>query len=240
MKTNNYDMFVFRVDNREKGIDQSHVRALIQSIKARNLLELRPILVNKNMEIIDGQHRLMAAKELGVDIYYNVEKNLVATDIILMNTNKNWSMGDFLNFYVQNDYVEYKKLAEFMLKNEITLRVALNICMGNMHNVQKDFKQGKLIFETVPAQEDVELCRQTIAVIKKNIGFSKFIESGKFWKAMLLLFRHKDFSLAKWFNNLEKMIGRMAPKATTKDYCRLLMEIYNWHNPDRINILDEI
>ena len=40
---------------------------------------MRPIVVNKKMEVMDGQHRLMAAKQLGVEIYYQEEKNLEKT-----------------------------------------------------------------------------------------------------------------------------------------------------------------
>lgn len=40
-KTKDYDIFTLRSDNRER-IDQAHVRRLIQSIKAKNLLELVP------------------------------------------------------------------------------------------------------------------------------------------------------------------------------------------------------
>ncbi len=83
-KTKNYEMFTFREDNREK-IDQSHVQRLVFSIEKRNLLELRPIIVNEKFEVIDGQHRLMAAKFLDVEIFYQQEKKLDAKDIITMN-----------------------------------------------------------------------------------------------------------------------------------------------------------
>lgn len=239
MKTINYEQFKFRKDNRNC-IDQAHVKRLIESIRAKNLLELRPILVNKHYEVIDGQHRLEAAKELGVEIYYNIEEDLTAGDIITLNINKQWTLADFLNFYVQNGYDEYIKFKAFMDKNAITARVALNLCLGTMKNVANDFRHGKLVFEDIPAQEDIELCKQTIACIKKNNGKSNHTESGRFWKAMLLLIKHDDFRVAKWFNNLDKMVGRICPKVSTKDYARLLMDIYNWKNSDRINILDEV
>jgi hypothetical protein len=45
--TKNYSMFKFRADNREK-ISDGHVEKLVESIKTRNLLEMRPIIVNAN------------------------------------------------------------------------------------------------------------------------------------------------------------------------------------------------
>jgi ParB-like chromosome segregation protein Spo0J len=44
-------------------IDREEVRRLAQSMKARD--QLRPILLNKDFELIDGAHRLAAAKLLG-------------------------------------------------------------------------------------------------------------------------------------------------------------------------------
>src|SRR5437868_13330592 len=96
-QTTDYEKFVFRKDNRAK-ICKEHVDRLIKSIKITNLLQWRPIEVNSAMEVLDGQHRLLAAKALGVPIYYKVIDNATPESIILMNVHKNWGMGDYLNY----------------------------------------------------------------------------------------------------------------------------------------------
>ena len=106
-QTKNYDQFVLRPDNRADGISERHVKLLMLSLKSKNLLHLRPIAVTESMEVIDGQHRLEAAMRLGLPIYYEVEKNLEAKDVILMNVVKPWSASDFFNYYVKNGYPEY-------------------------------------------------------------------------------------------------------------------------------------
>ena len=58
-KTKNYEIFKIMDCNRE--LSAANLQKLIGSIKSRNLLEFRPIIVNSKMEIIDGQHRLAAA-----------------------------------------------------------------------------------------------------------------------------------------------------------------------------------
>src|SRR5882757_1010825 len=144
--TTNYDMFVFREDNRDK-IDQGHVRKLVDSITSRNLLELRPIVVNERMEIIDGQHRLLAAQKLGVEIYYQVEENLDSEQIINLNIAKTWGIQDFLNFYVNHEYPEYVKLHNVIKKNNLPLKVAISLYMGQSHIGFHDFKIGKYVFK---------------------------------------------------------------------------------------------
>lgn len=68
--TTNYDKFKIHPYGRK--ISKKHVNRLVDSISRENHLDSSPILVNLNFEIICGQHRLMAAKKLGVPIYYVV------------------------------------------------------------------------------------------------------------------------------------------------------------------------
>lgn len=238
-KTKEYEKFIFRDDNREK-INVTHVRKLIDSIKARNLLELRPILVNERYEIIDGQHRLLAAKELGVEIYYKMEKGLEAAEVMTMNLTKPWIAGDYLNYYCKHGYQDYIKLKDFMKKNGINLRVALTMIQGESKQKMTLFKQGKFQFNDAPQEKELELCHETIDFIKKMNGFSLYTSSSRFWRALRKLVTHANFDNGKWKENLSKMIERFQAKPTTDDYCRLMMDVYNWRNGNKINLLDEV
>lgn len=238
-KTKDYQMFIFREDNREK-INATHVKKLIESIKSRNLLELRPILVNEKFEIIDGQHRLLAAKELGVDIYYKIEKGLDTAEIMTMNLTKPWIAGDYLNYYCKNGYQDYIKLKDFMRKNGINLRVALTMIQGDSKQKMQLFKMGKFQFCDVPTASELDLCHETIDFIKKMNGFSLYTSSSRFWKALRKLVTHAHFDNEKWKENLSKMIERFQAKPTTEDYCRLMMDVYNWRNGNKVNLLEEV
>ena len=237
-KTKEYDIFKFRQDNRAE-INQSHVKRLIESIKSRNLLELRPISVNKKMEVIDGQHRLLAAKALKVDIYYEMNETLKAEDIIIMNISRPWGIADYLNYYCKNGVEEYLKLSEFMKKNNIKLKVALGITMGLARSGYADYKAGKYKFSEDELGDAVDICWDTIGYIKKMNGYSQYTNSTRFWQALLKLVRHHEFNEEKWRSNLEKMIERFNVKATTDDYLRMFMDVYNWKNPNRLNLLEE-
>ena len=66
--TTDYDIFKQLLGNRE--INYNHVRRLIKSMQEEYLIV--PIQVNEKMEVIDGQHRIAACKELGFPIYYMI------------------------------------------------------------------------------------------------------------------------------------------------------------------------
>lgn len=57
-KTKDYTSFRAIVSNRE--VNKAHVKKLAASIRKKNLLYIRPVIVNDRMEIIDGQHRVAA------------------------------------------------------------------------------------------------------------------------------------------------------------------------------------
>jgi len=237
-KTKDYDLFTFRDDNREK-IDQNHITKLMESIKSRNLLELRPIVVNDKMEVIDGQHRLMAARNLGVDIFYQQEEKLEATDIIKMNISKSWGINDYLNFYCHHGYEEYIKLRNFMKKNNINLKVAMSIALGQVHVGFNEFRSGDFKFNDESLDVDLDICWDTINYIKKMNGQSPYTTSGRFWKALIKLINHPNFDITKWRNNMQKMISHFTPKARLEDYCAVFQHVYNYRNNQRINILED-
>ncbi|MBF9222525.1 ParB N-terminal domain-containing protein [Hymenobacter ruricola] len=72
-------------------VDQRHVRKLVAQIAKENLLHIKPLDVTANLGVIDGQHRLAAARLLGLPIFYRVSSELGGQHIASLNTtSKNW------------------------------------------------------------------------------------------------------------------------------------------------------
>ncbi len=236
-KTKDYGRFIFRSDNREK-IDYNHVRRLITSIKARNMLDMRPVNINKKWEILDGQHRVLAAKELGVDIYYTIEESIDIPDIILLNTSKSWGDRDYMNYYLKHDKQEYAKLNTFIVENKIELRVALSLTMGSGKNIHADFRAGNYQFEGQHFNDKITLVRETIAYIIKMNGTagSQYTKTSRFWKALIKLFMHPDFDEGQWKSNLNKLVNRVSNKVTLKELVTLFYYIYNYKSHERITM----
>lgn len=108
-KTTEYDKFKLFRSNRL--VNQNHLKRLVRSVKAKNLMHLFPIVVNENFEVIDGQHRLATAVELGIPVYYLVDGSVTKADIAMVNNNrKGWAAIDFVNYYEQEGLDEFKKL----------------------------------------------------------------------------------------------------------------------------------
>lgn len=236
-KTKDYDLFIFRDDNRAK-INHRHVDILVESIKMKNMLELKPISVNEKMEIIDGQHRLLAAKKLGCDIYFNVTQGADAKDIIAMNLALGWGIQDYLNFFIKLGNENYRKLEQFTREKNFTLQAALNITTKWDQAGRKKFKQGLYIFNLEQSEIRFQICVETIDKIKRSNGFSHFSRASRFWKALIRLTSHDDFDEKKWFKNMDKFIERFTPKANSRDYLKLFIEVHNFGNQRKIELLE--
>jgi hypothetical protein len=111
IETNDYKIFKTLVGNRS--VNTLHVKRLKDSFRKAYLLS--PIIVNRKLEIIDGQHRFLAAQELGLPINYIVANNYGLEEVQLLNTNmKNWKKEDYLNAYCDLKHPEYLKFRKFM------------------------------------------------------------------------------------------------------------------------------
>lgn len=141
--TTDYDIFKFLEYNRYK-ITKESLDRLIKSIKERNLLHHRPILVNEDFYIIDGQHRLLAAKELKVPIFYTISEDFQQKDVHVYNeAQKQWVDLDYLNYYEKRGNPHYKRLKEEFINRKMSLRATLvALSSSGSRSVGKKLREG--------------------------------------------------------------------------------------------------
>ena len=134
------DYSIFNNLNGNRYIAEINVNKIIRSIKNGGDLK-RPITVNSEGEVIEGQHTLEARKRLGLPIYFYIVPKADLKSCISINTSlSNWNMLDYARSYAK-DNPEYKKLLDFCLKNNITPGFACNLIHGNCNsgfNVRKN------------------------------------------------------------------------------------------------------
>lgn len=108
--TNDYDRFKFLDGNR----NVESIKQLKESIKRFGYLPV-PILVNGDFFIIDGQHRVVVCRELGLPIYYIVANNISLSECVSLNIGrKNWSIKNYVHAYAttSEDYVRFELLMQ--------------------------------------------------------------------------------------------------------------------------------
>lgn len=146
--TRNYQQFNVLTYNRP--ILTANLENIKKSVELNNLLPINPIIVDKDMNVIDGQHRLEAARQLGIDIYYIVSDNIAPEDMISLNAAmRQWLLSDYANFYAGMGNPHYKSLITFCEKYEISFSLGI-LLLGNsaytqheMKSMREEFKKGE-------------------------------------------------------------------------------------------------
>ena len=131
LKTQNYELFSFKKENREVSYNK------VASLKSKLIDDGRqiiPIICNSKMEIIDGQHRFQALKELNWPIMYYVDDAVTGADLITINnTQKNWGMLDYIHYYASLGNVTFKALEKVVKAyDEFPLKVILSAIGKNI------------------------------------------------------------------------------------------------------------
>lgn len=140
--TTEYGIFHAIKGNRE--ISKPHVNRLIKAIEKENLLAYSPIIVNKQMQVIDGQHRLEAAKKLKEPIYYIIDPDATIDEVMSLNANsKIWTSVDFANSYAERGKLEYIALLDFSKRHDLTIPICIEIVSADPGSAGKNrFKLG--------------------------------------------------------------------------------------------------
>ena len=82
----------------------------------------KPISVDEDSFVVDGQHRYMAATELCVPFTFIRTQARNPQEVISVQTGgKPWGAGDFLHYYASIGNPEYVKLDEYLRNNTLQL-----------------------------------------------------------------------------------------------------------------------
>ena len=238
-KTKDYKLFKPISGNRRA--KESHIKALVDSIKSRNLLEFRPILVNNKMEVMDGQHRLEAAKRLGVDVYFLKQsdvssKNLTSGDIVtLNNVQLGWALEDYVSTQIELGNKNYLKLKNICEKHKISYGFFRSLFPSfRTHDFQKSFRDGTFVFpeeNEKDLSEMISMISQVCSLIrKKYAGNLRFTYSTKFTAALSGLLNIGSLDFDTLLKKIELKLDWIRPCAGKKEYFELFVRIYNYKN----------
>jgi hypothetical protein len=195
------------------------VGKLAQSISKCNLMEFRPILVQKENKrkgdyiIIDGQTRFMACKKLNKPVYAQFiegEEEISEGIVSILNTNqRNWTLTDFGNYWKeQSDQREsYSSYMTYFNSSSVSHGILLSICRG-LTSRGRDlefFKNGELEW-TDAVQKNVDEMLHKFNRLK-NAAFNpaltpSTLRKQTFQSAILTALHLKGFNYNKFLENL--------------------------------------
>lgn len=227
-ETTDYKQFKKIKGNR--GYAQRHLKNLIASIAQNNLLQYTTIIVNSQMEVIDGQHRLAAAQKLGLPIYYVVSGEGDLTDVIRINANlKSWGLMDYLESQILLGNKNYKIVADYIEKYHLPIGVSIKLLAGDKadtgansgQNIRK-FKEG--IFE--PSElANAQFVGEKVSEIAPHCEAGVWKDRAFIDALMVAYTKVKPSSM---IDALVRSGVKVPKKAVKRDYLLFLEDIFNF------------
>lgn len=239
METTDYDIFILVGGNR--AVDKQHVARLKRKmIDNGNLTQSFPIVVNEKMEVIDGQHRLTALKELDWPVFYTVQKHLTLDTVRAINTaSKNWSWKDYAESYASLGNEEYKRflamyhhfgynyaiLHYYAMGGHSGSKGTRTEDVGRSSRTSKFFKGDFKFPDQAKTFEQLKLLQEVEDVLMPDHTMNRELAY-----ALHTAFTSEDYDHKRMLDKMESYgVTAIRRYRTRLDYLRALEDIYNWH-----------
>ena len=230
-RTKDYSIFNIHKMNRE--VKRNHVKSLKRSIQNDGWLTGSFVIIDGKGNVIDGQHRLMAAMEVGSSVDYIVDKKANVNSMSKLNTNqRNWNIIDHLQFHVKDGNNHYIVLDTFM-KNFPHLRPTecTMLVKNNSSSAERgSFERGE--FKVSDMKVAYEWGHNIMKLRYIFEGYNKSI----FVRAMIKVLQKKEFVFDEFLHkvNLRKSMIHMC--GTVDQYVEMIEKIYNYKRKDKVNL----
>lgn len=235
-KSQTFDVFItedldrFELMRGNRPPNPQHVEHLAKNIEKFGML-CNPILVNEDMQVIDGQHRLLAAKKTGQKIFYIIVKGYNLEQVKALNLKqKNWTNIDFLNSYADMGIESYVYIRQFMNRHLFDLRTCLilNKCNQQTKDTKGFFKEGLLKIGDIKI---AELYAEQLKMLKPYHNIRS-----RFATVMIPIFKNKNFVFSEFLGKLKLQPTALVECANSQQYKDLIEHIYNYRRHNKVNL----
>ena len=232
VQTKDYQQFNKAAGNRD--VIQMHVQRLKTSMEKEYLMS--PIIVNEKMEIIDGQHRFEAARQLELPIRFIKVRGYALSQMQQMNAmSRKWSIIDHIKAYADLGNSNYAAMLDFINKNKgarptALLRISLSI--GGIR-LQNRVKNGGLVF----GAEQIEFAQKTADTLKRISQYYDKAYHRCFIAAIKKLMKKADiFDMEVFIDRIKVNRGMLYDCANVAQTLQMIEDIYNKRSRNKVSL----
>lgn len=224
--TTNYEQFNRLKGNRD--VTNKRVAIIKESIAQVGYIS-NPIIVNENHEVIDGQGRLEALRQLGLPVEYRIVAGLGINDCRAMNLKPTcWSISDFVKSYAEygnESYIRFKDIAD---RYGFGYTLVYSLAKDNVYggkSVQGDLREGTFVLSAKDAEKLESICAYLFDFkdVQKKIGGRKDLFFGAIgWIAL-----QEGTDKERLRISIIQQANTISPAAQTEPTLKELSDVYN-------------
>jgi len=226
--TKKYEIFKYLSGNRD--INKLHVNRLKQSMKQKYLFTI--ILVNEKNEVIDGQHRLEACKDLQLPIRYIIAKGYGLEEVQRLNANsKSWNADDYMNGYCNLGYKNYIIYRDYKKRYGFGHNETQALLTGKFtRGKNTGFNDGN--FQIKNLKESIDKAELIIKVAPYYKGYKR----RSFIYSLMHLLEKEQFNFDEFIKKLKIQSTKLVDCINQDQYTMLIEDIYNFKRKEKVNL----
>jgi len=222
--TRDYRLFCYSLENRERCLSKH--RKLRRSIEKYGTLPYFPAVCrrdkDKNLIVIEGQHRIAFAEEKGLPVYW-VETD-INFDVAEINcTPVGWAPVDYANRYAREGLSDYREALAFADVNNIPITSAFTLLSGaaSYGAISEALKGGTFTIKAAAWAYRVIDIYNAFAKMDRRCCKSCFL------LALMMVCRVSEFDERRLIRCAERCQEKLASYSTKEAFLAMLEEIYN-------------
>lgn len=251
--TTNLDLFSLVSVNRETTDAQSknEINGISEDMKVNGFRHAEPIIVSRKAAqdvkekgklvlgqgkhaVVDGQHRLQAAKLAGVGVYYVIDEDIPLTQKGLFEAfikynawKKKVRKNDYVHGFSEMGNENFKILQEFGEKYpmfSLTERMMFLQNSGTKHPSTENFQKGKFAIANVKTAEKwADYILQIKPYFEKGYNKSLFVRT-----LLTIAEKKKGFSFDELIHKIQLRPGSIHLCGCRVTYSEMIHNIYNY------------
>ncbi len=239
-KTKDWEQFEHFEYNRQYLQNEGRLKKLERSIRDHGFL--LPILVNNEMYIVDGQHRLEAARRAGVAvtfIRYDIPTDQIPLLIATVNsTSKNWGPSDYLHMWQDLGRETYQYMASVMDEYGLQITQLLRLA-GIPCKMSGSFQTGQLTFTETQRQRLADRCKRVRELANFSEAWAEFNHTKSFVNALCYIVVHPRYEHQRMLEQLKDQVMKIQRATSGNEFLLTFTEIYNRkQRKGRISFID--
>jgi ParB-like nuclease family protein len=228
-----YDAFTLHPEQRS--LQPAHTIKIMRSMKSRGFIATCPIVVNDRFEILDGQHRFQAAKNLGIPFFYVVNEAIDVQDVREMaKANAAWVLGDYVTSYIRQGNDNFIRLQKLKEQSGLSWGPFMVGAFPGYRHMSDDIRSGKLVLTELKEAAIIDF-------ISKFLMFRELFPKGWQHRGFVIacsqLFSHPQYNHKQMTARLEYQSTRLVRCPNSEAYLAMLSEIYNYRSVPK-NVVD--
>lgn len=243
-QTQDYDLFTFLKGNRIP--NPQHIERLRFSLQINGMIP-NPLLINKEFEIIDGQHRYEAAKKAGTKLYFIIVDYKLPQVHAINQDQSNYKIMDYMHGFAETGVESYVILKRFYEKHKVfnpanCVAMLSSVSSNSQYLQSEKYRPNKQQKNSVTFNEgtwkvrDVELGEQWATNLHRVGKYFAGYNQSSFVSTMIMMFKNPDFNFEDFMKKLHQRPYALTASANRAQYKLKIEDIYNHRRKVRVNL----